>query len=162
MQDNERIEYIKHRKIIGIDPGKAGGIAVYSVDVGRAVEVAAMPVTPQDLLHLLRMYQYNSVCYLERVQGMPGNSGSAMFNFGVGYGQLQMALLAVKIPTITVTPQRWQKELQLGHKGQQTTAQWKNKLRQKAEQLFPYIEHITLSTADALLIMQYGIIQERL
>ena len=82
MTNKERIKYFKDRKVIGIDPGKNGGIAVYSLDKKRLIEVIKMPGTPQELLHYLRLFQFNSVCYLERVGGLPGMGGSAMFNFG--------------------------------------------------------------------------------
>lgn len=161
MENKERVKFFKHRKLIAIDPGKNGGIAIYSIDVGRLIEVVKMPDTPQELLRFLRLYAINSTCYLEKVQGLPGMSGSAMFNFGCGYGHLEMALLAAKIPTISVTPQKWQKSLQLGNKGNKSTTQWKNKLKAKAEQLFPYVSKITLAVSDALLILQYAIIQEK-
>lgn len=161
MENKERAKFFKHKKIIAIDPGKNGGIAVYSVDKCRAIEVVKMPDTPQGLLRLLRIYCFNSVCYLEKVQGLPGMSASSMFNFGKGYGQLEMALLSCKIPTVSVTPQKWQKSLQLGNKGNKSTTEWKNKLKVKSEQLFPYVGRITLATSDALLILQYAITQEK-
>ena len=85
-----------------------------------------------------------------------------MFTFGRGYGHLEMALLCCKIPTVAVTPQKWQKELQLGNRGNKTTTQWKNKLKAKAEQLFPYVKKITKATSDSLLILQYAKIKEKL
>ena len=97
MENSKRAKFFKHRKIIGIDPGVNGGIAVYSCDAKKIVEVAKMPATPQELLTFLRVYKCNSVCYLERVQGMPGNSASAMFNFARGFGLIEMSLLAMKI-----------------------------------------------------------------
>ena len=162
MEIKERVKFLRHRKIIAIDPGKNGGIAIYSVDVGRVIEVIKMPETPQELLRFLRFYQLNSICYLEKVGGLPGMSPSAMFNFGVGYGHLEMSLLACKIPTISVTPQKWQKVLQLGNKGSKSTTEWKNKLKRKSEQLFPYVGKITLAVSDALLILQYAITQEKI
>lgn len=162
MESKERAKFFKHKKIIAIDPGKNGGIAVYSIDIGRVIEVVKMPETPQELLRFLRLYSFNSICYLEKVQGLPGMSGSAMFNFGCGFGHLEMALLACKIPTVSVTPQKWQKSLQLGNKGNKSTTEWKNKLKAKAEQLFPYVGRITLAISDALLILQYSIIQEKI
>lgn len=162
MESKERAKFFKHKKIIAIDPGKNGGIAIYSIDIGRVIEVVKMPETPQELLRFLRLYSFNSICYLEKVQGLPGMSGSAMFNFGCGFGHLEMALLACKIPTVSVTPQKWQKSLQLGNKGNKSTTEWKNKLKAKAEQLFPYVGRITLAISDALLILQYSIIQEKI
>lgn len=152
----------KKTKIIAVDPGTNGGIAVYSNESSAVIEVIKMPSTPQDVLSFLLRHKEGSICYLEKVGGMPGQGGSAMFNFGKGYGHLEMALLACYIPTVTVTPQMWQKSLQLGTKGTDSTTIWKNKLRAKAQQLFPYVENITLAISDALLICEYARIKEKL
>ena len=144
------------KRYIGIDPGKHGGIAVMGAD-GEVLDVVKMPETPQDLLDFLEQYKDDSFCTLERVGGMPGNGGSAMFNFGKGYGHLQMALLALHIPTEDVTPNKWEKTYQLGSSGKYTKTEWKNRLKAKAQQMFPHLgEKITLATCDALLICEYG------
>ena len=161
MENKERAKFFKHNKIIAIDPGNNGGITIYSAEDKRVIESIKMPATPQELLNLLRIYSFNSVCYLEKVQGLPGMSGGGMFTFGRGYGHLEMALLCCKIPTVSVTPQKWQKELQLGNRGNKSTTEWKNKLKAKAEQLFPYLR-ITLAVSDSLLILQYAKIKEKL
>lgn len=143
-------------RYIGIDPGKHGGIAVMGAD-GEVLDVVKMPETPQDLLDFLEQYKDDSFCTLERVGGMPGNGGSAMFNFGKGYGHLQMALLALHIPTEDVTPNKWEKAYQLGSSGKYTKTEWKNRLKAKAQQMFPHLgKKITLATCDALLICEYG------
>lgn len=161
MDNKERLKFFKDKKIIAIDPGKNGGIAIFSVDQNKVIELIKMPETPQDILFFLTFYQNNSVCYLEKVGGLPGMGGSSMFNFGKGFGHLEMALLCRKIPTVEVTPQKWQKALQLGNKGVKSNTEWKNKLKSKAQQLFPYINKITLATSDALLILYYAQITER-
>lgn len=144
------------KNYIGVDPGKHGGIAVLD-ESGAVIDVVKMPETPQDLLGFLSQYKENSVCTLERVGGMPGNGGSAMFNFGKGYGHLQMALIALEIPTEDVTPNKWEKMYQLGSSGKFGKTEWKNKLKAKAQQLFPSLgKKITLATCDALLIAEYG------
>ena len=144
------------KRYIGIDPGKHGGIAVMGAD-GEVLEVVKMPETPQDLLDFLEQYKDDSFCTLERVGGMPGNGGSAMFNFGKGYGHLQMALLALHIPTEDVTPNKWEKTYQLGSSGKYTKTEWKNRLKAKAQQMCPHLgKKITLATCDALLICEYG------
>lgn len=154
---------MESKTIIGIDPGANGGICVLA-ESGEVVEVDKMPETPQDLLAYLEEFKDGSRCYLERVGGMSGQSGSASFNFGKGYGHLEMALLALGIPTMTVTPQKWQKTYQLGTKSQcASKTEWKNKLKAKAQQLFPTLgKKITLATADALLIAEYGRKQEKI
>lgn len=143
-------------KIIGIDPGKHGGIAVLDRN-GSVVDLTKMPDTPQDLLDFLDKHKTDSTCVLERVGGMPGNAANAMFNFGKGYGHLQMALLALHISTVDVTPNKWEKHYQLGTSGNYTKTEWKNKLKGKAQQLFPSLgKRLTLATCDALLIAEYG------
>lgn len=161
--------------IIGIDPGKNGGIAVIDEN-GIVINVIKMPETPQDLLSVISAYQKTPfiddcrqqvVCYLEKVGGMPGQGGNAMFTFGRSYGHIEMALLASKIPTHEVLPQRWQKHFSLSGSSitKSTSAEkreHKNKLKAKAQQLFPNVEKkITLATADALLIAEYGRQQEK-
>ena len=148
--------YYTDRLIIGIDPGAADGIGVYSITQGRLIMAIKMPETPTDLLAFLKLHSLNSKCYLEKVGGIPGNGANAMFNFGRGYGHLEMALLACRIPTETVTPQKWQKEFQLGGRGKtMSKTEWKNKLKAKAQQLFPTF-NVTLATCDAMLIALYG------
>jgi len=161
MENKERLKYFKDQKIIAIDPGANGGITVFSVDKNKVIEVRKMLDSPLDILNFLKMYKNNSRCYLEKVQGMPGQSGPGSFNFGRGFGWLQMSLLALKIPTIEVTPQVWQKALQLGVKGKMTDTQWKNKLKSKAQQIFPHLT-ITLALSDSLLISEYARIKEKI
>ena len=161
MDNSERVKYWNDKKLIAIDPGKNGGIAIFSVDKEEVIEVIKMPDTHQDLLNYLSLYSNNSICYLEKVGGLPGMGGSAMFNFGKGFGHLEMALLAKKIPTIEVTPQKWQKSLQLGTKGKKSNTEWKNKLKSRAQQLYPSVPKITLAKADALLILEYSRITEK-
>lgn len=145
--------------VIGIDPGKNGAIAVYNLDSKRLLALRKMPETPKDLLMFFKIYSnelvFNSIVFLEKVHGMPGQSGPAMFNFGKNYGNIEMAIIASKIRYMTVTPQKWQKFYQLGGKGKQTTTQWKNKLKEKSQSIFPDIK-IFLWGADALLITYWG------
>lgn len=150
--------------IIGIDPGKGGGITVLCGN-GTVVDIVSMPETPQDLLELLRdvtAYDGTCVCYLEKVGGMPGNGGSAMFNFGKGYGWIEMALLALEIPTVSVTPQKWQKMYGVGSSSITKSSaaeksEHKRKLKAVAQGLFPSLgKKVTLNTCDSLLIANYG------
>jgi hypothetical protein len=137
--------------IIGIDPGGSGAIVFI---INGNITWNNMPDTPADIIFLLNDRK-DFKCFLEQVHGMPGQGGQAMFNFGKNYGYLEMALLAKGISTETVTPQKWQKFYQLGTRGTDTKTQWKNKLKAKAQQLFPN-EKVTLANCDALLIAYYG------
>lgn len=148
--------FFTDKKIIGIDPGKSGGISVYSLTKGCLIEAVPMPETAKDLHDYLKLLQVNSVCVLEKVQGLPKMGGSSMFNFGKGFGHLEMALISLNIKTFEVTPQVWQKTFQLGTKGNKSTTEWKNKLKFKAQQLYPKVK-VTLAISDSLLILEYGI-----
>ena len=161
---------MENKYIIGIDPGKKGGIAVWNCDTSSVECVITMPETHYDILSFLKEYSENSVCYLEKVGGMPGQGGAAMFNFGKGFGHLEMALLALGITTEEVVPQKWQKMYGLGgRKGAGGAKEWKIKLKEKAQQLFPKLwssfpkktKEFEMSVCDALLIMHYGVCEMR-
>jgi hypothetical protein len=153
---------------IGVDPGKAGGLAaIYPRDEGRSIRVIKMPVTDQDILEWLRSTVEGIECfaYLEKVSGYTGEGqpGSSAFKFGDNYGALRMALTACEVPFELITPQKWQKGLTIPPKkkakkgrktGGESKTQWKNRLKAKAQQLFPGVE-VTLAVADALLIAEY-------
>lgn len=149
------VDAIKEYAIISIDPGSSGSITVFQ-PTGEIISTK-MPDTPKDVFDLLKEAKnnYSVTCYMEKVQGLPGMGGSPMFNFGKGYGHLEMALLALEIQTVTIRPQEWQKTLGIGTKGKTSTTEWKNKLKAKAQQLFPSVK-VTLWNADALLIGWYA------
>ena len=98
------------------------------------------------------------VCYMEKVgQGMPGQSSKATATFARHCGHLDMALLALGIPTNTVTPNKWEKSYQIGLSTGLGKTEWKNRLKAKAQQLFPQLgKRVTLATCDALLLAEYG------
>ena len=147
--------------IIGIDPGQSGGIA--TLDNGL-LESFPMPSTEGDIIGLLRQVAMkpSAVVYLEdlvKYAGHPQASSHAIVygrNFGFVLGGLQMLGARVEL----VKPQTWQKHLGLGNsKGCKTRSAWKNKCKALAQRLFPQ-QRITLKTADALLILEYGLKQQ--
>ena len=86
---------------------------------------------------------------------MPKQGVSSSFKFGKGYGFLRGCLIAAGIPFEEVTPQAWQKALEIPKKSKsETKAQFKNRLKALAQQWFPD-QLVTLKTADALLIATY-------
>lgn len=144
-------------RLIAIDPGANGGIAALCAD-GRA-EAWPMPQTEgevADLMEsLLNPLDGPPVCYIEKVGGfIAGHAapGSAMFNFGRNYGFVLGVLAALRIRTVLVTPQFWQRALGLG-KSAGDKAAWKRKLKAEAWRLYPQLKP-TLKTADALLILE--------
>ena len=148
--------------VIGIDPGDKGGIAVLD-NAHKVIEVIKMPDTPLDILEFLRKYNpEETTAYLENVgHGIPGQSSSATANFARHNGHLEMALMALGFTTEKVTPQKWQKMYQLGKSSDYEKAEWKRRLKAKAQELFPTLgKKLNLLTCDALLIALYGVRQE--
>lgn len=170
--------------LIAVDPGKAGGIAI-APQAGN-FQAFKMPQTDGDVIEFFnRIIPENSiisekvVCYMEKVGGFTGpkrryvscprcgtgvpynagDPGSHMFKFGYGNGFLVSTIMTRKIPLEMTPPQRWIKALGLGVKGSMTTTQWKNKLKDMAQKLYPDIK-VILATADALLILKYARVME--
>ena len=148
---------------IGIDPGASGGMAALSM-TGPPWSVEKMPPTERDVWEWFisqigkhaSSYDKGCVAVIEKVGGYVGEAqpGSAAFKFGASYGGLRMALIASGISFDEVTPQTWQREFALKRAKDETKTQWKNRLKAKAQQLFPQ-ETVMLATADALLIAEY-------
>jgi crossover junction endodeoxyribonuclease RuvC len=151
------------RTYIGIDPGASGGICVY--EDGK-IMTFNMPDTYPDIYGLLkRLADVPDVCaVLEDVgHGLPGQSSSATAKFARHNGHLEMALYALGIPTVKATPQRWQKMFSnsIGSSKGCEKREWKNRLKQLAQQMFPGTK-VTLNTADAILLAVYGSKQAQL
>ena len=141
--------------VIGIDPGKNGGIAVIG-EYGTYVN--KMPETLQDLWDMVEEIGVSSGyrsepsscrAYIESVHSSPQMGVTSAFTFGNGFGHLEMALTAAGIPFERVRPQVWQKALGCMTKGD------KNITKAKAQEMFPSLK-VTHATADALLIAVYG------
>jgi len=108
--------------IYGIDPGFTGAIALYWPDTGK-LEVHDMPVmknpkgktiiNPHGVLDILANEGGKSLAVIEQVAAMRGQGVSSMFRFGEGYGHLQMACAACKLPLKYVTPALWKKHFNL-------------------------------------------------
>lgn len=150
------------KRILAIDPGKKGGWAFHIP--GKPVYAHNMPQTDADILSALVEFQVQASMehdecevWLELVggyvKGEGGQPGSAMFNFGDGFGFLRGTISALRIPLILVRPQRWQKDYSLGtSKSAGGKKEWKKKLAAEAQRRYPHLR-VTHSTADALLIL---------
>lgn len=155
----KKIKKMDKRFIIGIDPGKNGGIAVYDIESADMASVEKMPETPLDILSRLRLLAAETVfCVLEDVgQGIPGQSSRATATFARHNGHLEMALLALGIKAVKVRPQKWERAYSLGKSADMGKQEWKRRLKAKAQELFPELgKKITLATCDAILLAYYG------
>lgn len=151
------------KTIIAIDPGLSGGVAVHH---DGDTHVFPMPETEGDIVSLLVVPSrlavgagHERIAYVEEVGGFcgVGQPGSAMFKFGRNFGFILGVLQATGWRVELVKPQKWQKFFGLGTKaGAGGKTAWKNKLKAHAQRLFPQ-QKINLKTADALLLLEYGI-----
>lgn len=139
---------------IGIDPGKAGCIAVSK---GNTIKAHKMPETDTDIWALFKSIMGEDeidwrdsgvFAVLETVHSSPQMGVKSAFTFGQGYGGLRMALIASGIPFEGVTPQKWQKALGCLSGGD------KNKTKDRAQTLFPQIK-VSHAIADGLLLAEY-------
>lgn len=138
--------------LIGIDPGKKGGLASIKLRDIEVVSVNASPMlaTEREIsgwFEALTEFDYCKAV-IEKVSSSPQMGVVSAFTFGRGYGTLQGILTSLKIPYDEVRPQVWQKELGCMTKGD------KNITKSLAQKLFPHIK-VTHKIADALLIAEY-------
>lgn len=154
-EEKRRIEFVGP-VVVGIDPGKSGGIAILRSDgvllsyrpMGEAYELA-------EYLSGLEIVR----CYVEKCQAMPSQGVKSMFTYGVGYGKILGVLETVKISYDLIQPQKWQKRMIPGTKKGGT----KPAALAKVRQLFPHEKFILPNCrvphdgiVDAVLIAEYG------
>ena len=111
--------------IVGIDPGLTGGIAFISTDgTGIAVASQRTPILSvggkrdYDIPGMRRTlcdhpYEIKMVC-IERVHTLPRDGRVGAFRFGTGYGIWLGMIGALQLPSMEVTPQRWQATMLAG------------------------------------------------
>lgn len=99
--------------IIGIDPGKSGALCALD---GK--EITFIDFKTKGLLGYKEFLNSKAVevVALEKVHAMKGQGVVSMFSFGENYGSIQGMLLALEIPCILVSPQTWQKALNIPKK----------------------------------------------
>lgn len=147
---------------IGIDPGINGGIAAI-LSNGRLLQAEPMPPTQSDI------WQYLSGLKGETCQACiewinPASKGwdkSANSKLYGSFREMTMVLAACEIPFETVMPKKWQAALSIiPRKDTEGQSKWKNRLRAKAQALFPgFGKGITkeraLKVCDAILIAEF-------
>ena len=145
------------KKVIGIDPGKGGGIAVIT---NKIVEVHNCPKTVEAMAFLIGaclndVAAYRTKVFLEKVWAFPTDGKSSLFSFGCNYGQWQGILASHELEPVFVVPKKWQAHFDI-EKGLPKPIR-KKILKQIAKDRCPKTKGITLKTADAVLIATYGL-----
>ena len=108
--------------ILAIDPGAKGALAFFDMEKGvlnivdcPTVEVVRggkkkSEISAQMVASVIREFKPSRVV-LEKVGAMPGQGVSSMYQFGRGVGMYEGVLAALQVPVTYVTPQQWQKEM---------------------------------------------------
>lgn len=146
--------------VIGIDPGKSGGIAIWRPNMKTEVKK-----TPDDLMDLVDWFGYMlTVCkplvFVEKLQmrmdDIVGNPGKAfrIQKMLADFEKLKTILTVTDTPFVLVNPMKWQSVLKLRVKGEEKPER-KRRYQRIAAQLYPDIK-TTLWNSDALLICSFG------
>ena len=128
-------------KILGIDPGVRGGLAIVTINDGAApqlVDAIDIPVTgigAKERVDVLAIRTWIAAhqpqhALIERAQAMPKQGASSGFKYGRAVGALEAVLACCEIPMTVVEPSTWKKAHHL-HGGDKEGG------RQRALQLFP-------------------------
>ena len=152
-------------RIIGIDPGLSGGIAI--LDDNKVREMFDMPVMSDGkknkrqlnsalLSQIIKENIKDSedpVVVVEQVNAMPGQGVTSMFNFGQTFGAIKGICAALNLPIFLVRPAKWKKHFELINSS-------KDASRTKAIEVFPYFSSQLLrkkdsNKADAILIASF-------
>jgi Holliday junction resolvasome RuvABC endonuclease subunit len=98
-------------RIIGVDPGVGGGIALM-VD-GVIEGVIDMPVGDDEVSGVLLSAHIElaepNVVVIEKVHSMPKQGVASSFNFGKSYGTVIGLVSALRYPLVKMTPQEWKR-----------------------------------------------------
>lgn len=147
--------------VVGIDPGKTGGIGWINGDTLEA-GAATFPTVGKDidLPGTWRILQdlEPSLVIIEKQQVLPKNGSSSNFQLGRRYGELMAFLAALQAPHEAIRPQAWKKEVLAG------TAKDKAAAIQYVTSRFPLVSLFETpkcrkphdGMADALCLAEYG------
>ena len=130
-------------KVIGIDPGLSGAIAV--LENNKVLNIFDIPVMSEGkknkrqlnsalLVNLLKENinkEEEVAIVVEKVNAMPGQGVTSMFNFGQTFGAIKGICAALNLPIFFVRPSKWKKHFELINSS-------KDSSRTKAIEIFPY------------------------
>ena len=152
-------------RIIGIDPGLSGGIAI--LEDNKVKGMYDMPVMADGKKNkrqlnnalLVQLLKDNiksiedTVMVVEQVNAMPGQGVTSMFNFGQTFGAIKGICAALGLPIFFVRPAKWKKHFELINSS-------KDASRTKVIEMYPSIsdklsKKKDVNKSDAVLIARY-------
>ena len=151
-------------RIIGIDPGLSGGIAI--LDDLKIFDVFDMPIMSEgkknknqlnsaQLVNIIKEHILtgNTFVIVEQVSAMPGQGVTSMFNFGQTFGAIKGVCAALNLSIFFVRPSKWKKHFDLINSS-------KDSSRTKAIEMYPKLSNQLakkkdVNKSDAILIARY-------
>ena len=152
-------------KIIGIDPGLSGAIAV--LEDNKVLNIFDIPVMSEGkknkrqlnsalLVSLLKQNISKNeeiAVVVEQVNAMPGQGVTSMFNFGQTFGAIKVICAALDLPIFFVRPSKWKKHFELINSS-------KDSSRTKAIEMYPKLSNQLakkkdVNKSDAILIARF-------
>ncbi len=152
-------------KIVGIDPGLSGAIAI--LENNNVLNIFDMPVMAEgkknkrqlnsaQLAHIIRENTVKNeeiTIVVEQVNAMPGQGVTSMFNFGQTFGAIKGISAALNLPIFFVRPSKWKKHFELINSS-------KDSSRTKVIEMYPSLSsQLTkkkdVNKSDAILIARY-------
>ena len=152
-------------KIIGIDPGLSGAIAI--LEDNKVLNIFDMPVMAEgkknkrqlnsaQLVNIIRentVPEDEIVVIVEQVNAMPGQGVTSMFNFGQTFGAIKGVCAALNLPIFFVRPSKWKKYFELINAS-------KDSSRTKVIEMYPLLSNQLskkkdVNKSDAILIARF-------
>ena len=152
-------------KIIGIDPGLSGGIAI--LQGNKVLNLFDMPVMSEgkknkrqlnsaQLANLIKnniKTNEDVAVVVEQVNAMPGQGVTSMFNFGQSFGAIKGVCAALEVPIYFVRPSKWKKYFDLINSS-------KDSSRTKVIEMYPSLSNQMtrkkdVNKSDAILIARF-------
>ena len=152
-------------KVLGIDPGLSGAIAI--LENNKVLGIFDMPVMAEgkknkkqlnsaQLVNIIKENTQNSeevVVVVEQVNAMPGQGVTSMFNFGQTFGAIKGICAALKLPIFFVRPSKWKKYFELINSS-------KDSSRTKVIEMYPSLSNELsrkkdVNKSDAILIARF-------
>lgn len=112
-----------------------------------------MPETRGDAIVLLRgllEFRSSAVAYIEKISGfIPDGGASQMFEFGKSVERIGCILETLGCPVIEITPQSWQKQLELGKSDRRPAPRMPNGLDKTAQSIWKQQHSAEIKDAKA-------------
>ena len=154
------------QKILGVDPGVRGGVALVLVNSGNggallvdAIDIPTVGAAAKERVDVIALRKWvlsarPDHCLIERAQAMPKQGASSGFKYGRAVRAIEAVIAGCEVPLTIIEPTAWKKFHALRGGDKESS-------RQRALQLFP-AAHALLARkmdhgrAESALMAVYG------